>query len=156
GSREVHYRRSTFGTGAWSTFVFVYVRPSLRVLCPSNVPFLWISGGLLIGQSFTASLSVAPPHSAAFRGLGFSDPVFSAGAPPFSLAGLGAPGCSLLASPDAADLLVTDAQGLGSMSLFVPNLPVFITTNLYLQYLVLDQGANPLGVTASNGRHVTI
>jgi hypothetical protein len=74
---------------------------------------------------------------------------------PVDLAFLGMPGCSLRAAPDTV-LVQSVSAGSTAWQIMIPDVPVLIGQQLRLQALVLDPGANALGVAATNGALVRI
>ncbi|MEM7204519.1 MAG: hypothetical protein AAF628_29955 [Planctomycetota bacterium] len=72
---------------------------------------------------------------------------------PAALDALGMPGCSLLAG---ADLVLPGAATAGRATWTVPVTGAPVGTEFYSQAYVLDAGANPLGVTMSNGAAAVI
>jgi len=84
------------------------------------------------------------PQSVAFMLFGWQR------TPPFPLAGVGAPGCHLNVSPDAAVFLIGQ-NGVAKYWLSIPNHPGLVGMHFYNQALVLDPNAgNPLGGVVSN------
>ena len=82
--------------------------------------------------------------------IGASDTAWLGGALPFSLAGLGAPGCSLLASTDLSATVATDANGAANFNFSFPNQLSLLGSRLHTQYLVVDPTANGLGLAFTN------
>ena len=107
-------------------------------------------------ESFSVQLSEAATTASGFLLLGLSDQVWSGGALPQSLASIGAPGCSLLVSPDDAFARTTNIFGRAAVDLSIPNNPSLVGQQLFHQWVVLDAGANGLGVALSNGGRSTI
>jgi hypothetical protein len=69
---------------------------------------------------------------------------------PYSLAGQGMPGCSLLAEM-AFTQLVVGSGTTAQWNFAVPGNPLLLGFVLYSQALVFDPAANALGLTVSNG-----
>ncbi|MGE3172536.1 MAG: kelch repeat-containing protein [Planctomycetota bacterium] len=109
-------------------------------------------GRAWLGDAFTVQLAASGAPFGAIT-LGLSDAVWDAVPLPLSLAPA-APGCSVLASPDlAVSFLVV--QGLGGMSLAIPNSTIYLGLPLFFQGYAWAPGANPLGVvTTAGGRAV--
>lgn len=74
---------------------------------------------------------------------------------PFSLASLGAPGCSLLASTTITLPIMTNAGGDLALTLSIPSNPALDGFNLFLQFAVTDT-VNALGLVTSDGGQLTI
>jgi hypothetical protein len=78
---------------------------------------------------------------------------------PLPLSFMGAPGCYLNTNLVAGFGGTTDATGVSGryrVELAVPNRPDLAGTTLYAQTLVVKQGHNPLGLTASEGLELTL
>ncbi|MCA8968139.1 MAG: S8/S53 family peptidase [Planctomycetes bacterium] len=102
------------------------------------------SGVPEIGTGFDVVLWDAPEFALAILWVGTSQYDLSLGAI--------APGCSLYANIDAIlGAVVTDAGGVGSVMISVPNFGGLLGAKFYNQYMVLDPSANALGLTLSNG-----
>ncbi|MEQ1632803.1 MAG: hypothetical protein ABL997_10550, partial [Planctomycetota bacterium] len=99
-----------------------------------------------VGQTFSLQIGNLPFNGLPFLFLGFSNTDFGGTPLPFSLAGLGAPGCNVLMSGDQSYLL-PNLLGTSVWSITVPNLP---GVQFYNQVFVFDPPANAFGVTASN------
>ena len=65
------------------------------------------------------------------------------------------PGCKLFVSADVFLSLKNNA-GTARCDLAIPTIAKFVGRSFYLQGLVLDQKANPLGVALSNAGKATI
>jgi hypothetical protein len=87
-----------------------------------------------------------------FLFLGLSNTTYGPTPLPFSLAGFGAPGCSVLASGEALYPL-TNVLGSAVWQFQVPNFP---GTTFYNQAFPFDPAANALGLTTSNCGQGTI
>ena len=75
---------------------------------------------------------------------------------PFDLAGLGAPGCQVLASADGG-LFVGATGNTADLAIAVPNDRSLLGTTIYHQALVLDPNAgNALGAVVSNAAELVI
>ena len=108
-----------------------------------------------IGQDFHFELLHARANAAGALIAGTSN-TSSGGLPlPFSLAGIGAPGCSLLASTTIVLPIITNAGGDLAATLSIPNNPLLDGFQLYLQFAVTDT-ANALGLVSSDGGQLTI
>lgn len=69
---------------------------------------------------------------------------------PLDLTPLGAPDCIVLPAIDAAFLAPTDSFGRATVLLQIPGQASSIGLRLYSQFVVLDPGANGLGLALSN------
>lgn len=69
---------------------------------------------------------------------------------PIDLSVIGMPRCALLASPDVS-IGFSSGAGQVTRTFPVPNVPQLASYSVFLQTVHLDPGANPLGVTVSNG-----
>jgi len=114
-------------------------------------PVLGWSGVPNLGSTFTLLLDRAPANSFAILAVGDSNTNYLGNPLPFSLAGLGAPGCSVQAAPVSTTFVPTDGVGQASVTLNMPNLALLFGLQFYDQWLVLDAGANALGLLATNG-----
>jgi hypothetical protein len=109
-------------------------------------PRVSTTGTLQRGSSDFTYLLAAQPNSSSVLWLGTSRR-FAFGMPilPRDLDDFGAPGCSLLAAPDAEFFLFTGGGGQGSLLVRIPNDPALARETLFAQGAVLAPGANPLG-----------
>lgn len=109
-----------------------------------------------LGTTFLAQLANMPTAGgAAVVTLGFSDTTFGAITLPLSLANFGAPGCSILISPEF-NSFVLNSGGTAVWALTIPNNPALSGARFLNQGVVLDSGANGLGLTVSNARRGSI
>jgi hypothetical protein len=103
------------------------------------------------------ALRLGPLAAAAPRALwvGRSNQSWGAARLPLSLAGLGMPGCWLLASPDTA--LPGAASGAEiEFHLTIPAVTALLGQSVFGQAVAADPAANPLGFVLSNGVRVTV
>jgi hypothetical protein len=121
-----------------------------RELTNSAVPVLSSKEKPQLGNQFPVRLTQARPSSAALLFLGASRTAWGPLPLPFDLTGLGAPGCSLLASGELLQGVAINASGTGSFSYDIPNNLYLLRVRFYNQFLVVDP-ANKLGIVASNG-----
>jgi hypothetical protein len=105
-----------------------------------------------VGRTLELHVGDLPFTSPVFVFLGISNTTYGPTPLPFSLAGLGAPGCSVVSSCEAV-LPLTNVLGSAVWQLAVPNMP---GVTFYTQAVVLDGAANALGITTSNGGQNTI
>ena len=75
---------------------------------------------------------------------------------PFDLTPFGAKGCKLLAGLDLVFVGTSSKTGSGSFSFPIPRDKTLIQLNTYFQSLVIDPGANGLGLAFSNGLNVRL
>ncbi|MEM7203186.1 MAG: integrin alpha [Planctomycetota bacterium] len=102
-----------------------------------------------LGQTLTATLRTAVPAAGAALVAGATRTAFPMG-PAF------APGCTLLVVPLATTTTTTDANGDAQLAVPLPASPSLIGGAIYLQWLVVDAPANPLGLAFSDGLDLTI
>ena len=79
----------------------------------------------------------------------------------FNLGSIGMPGCALNVNPAAGIFLtsinrLTNASGAASVNLPLPDFPVAVMGNFYLQWLYLSPGGNPANLQATHGLVVSI
>jgi hypothetical protein len=152
------YSRSS-STAAWTLSALVF-SPSFQVFCTGGssgtVPAIAGSGTPELGNTINIELSGAAPGSLATKFTGFSNTTWAAGPLPFSFAGLGAPGCDLLVSTDAFFGVGTNANGLASIPLAIPNVFPLIGQKLFHQWLIVDPTANTLGISVSNALETSL
>jgi hypothetical protein len=103
-----------------------------------------------IGSALTLRLSNLPPQMPAALNLGFSNSAWGALSLPFPLTGIGMPGCWLLVSPDVL-CSIPGTSGTTTFRIQIPFDPSLVWVSFHNQAIVLDPGANPLGLTTSNG-----
>ena len=110
-----------------------------------------VSGGEPnIGTSVTYRLSNARASTPVVLIHGLSRTV-SRGIPlPLNLAVINMPGCTLYVSDHATFGGSTNASGIATRTLPIPNNRSLIGVHVYDQWAIIDPGANPLGLTASN------
>jgi hypothetical protein len=105
----------------------------------------------LLGSTFAIDLQNLPARARAFSFLGLSTTSTGGGLGlPFDLAPLGAPGCLLEVDPVEVQGLLADAQGIATAYLPIPGDRSLLGLSLHSQALVVDAGANVLGLTLSN------
>nr|HMQ23604.1 hypothetical protein [Planctomycetota bacterium] len=102
------------------------------------------SGVPTINSSFNLNLSNAGASKIGILWLGGTQLNASLGAI--------APGCTLYSSLDILlGAVVSNASGAGTIAFGLPNNLSLVGLTFYNQYIVLDSGANTLGITFSNG-----
>lgn len=93
------------------------------------------------------------PATASFSALLLN---FAAVIPGLDLTGLGMPGCFQHIALAGATTLGLGFSTSWSQNLFVPNVPAYVGMNLFGQTAAFVPGANPLGVTSSNGLRLVV
>jgi hypothetical protein len=123
-------------------------------------PILGAAANATRGKTFKVELHNARPASVALGALGVSDKAYGPLPLPFSLAGLGAPGCELNASMEIVQALATTGTGAGNgtatWSWPIPNQTQFKGVTIYFTTLVVDLDTNKLGIVNSNGLKAVI
>ncbi len=108
-----------------------------------------------IGTSdFTLTLGGAQPGATAILIVGNSTTQWGLTPLPLDLTSVGAPGCSLLVSPDLSFFTATDGFGNASLVSMIPFVPALAGFTLHAQWLAADPSI-PLGWAFSNGLSVT-
>ena len=107
-----------------------------------------------LGQPLTVTMNNLPLSSAIMM-TGFSRTSSVFGPLPFSLAGLGAAGCSGLVSPDAT-LFLVGAGNSAAWTFNVPNNSAMIAVQMFQQALVFAPGFNALGGVTSDAAGLVI
>ena len=111
----------------------------------------------VVGKTFQVNLTKMPTGGGGVLVLnGFGKDKLLGSVPlPFDLTFAGAPGCSLL-----TDIVFTlsagNTGGTGLFKLAIPNDPNLLGGHVTSQAAVIDAGANPLGVTFTNGGEMHI
>jgi hypothetical protein len=116
----------------------------------AGVPQLESTSLPWVGGTLTLRLSNLPRQMPVALNLGFSNSAWGALSLPFPLAGIGMPGCWLLVSPDIL-CSIPGTSGTTTFGIAIPNDPSLVGLSFHNQAVVLDPGANPLGLTTSNG-----
>jgi len=120
--------------------------------CPGAngwLPRIGRSGNPVLGSSYQTTLRAGPPSASAFWLLDVTQVSFA-------LDPIGMPGCTDLVSPLVVLPVAVDAAGSASYSLpIVVNLSV-IGAQLNTQWVIVDPGANSLGLITSAGLAVQI
>lgn len=147
-------------SGSWSVSGIIAF-PSYQVLCQGGggtgaIPLLSNTGVPEVNSSFSVTLSQARANTMAVLFTGLSDTMWAGGTLPFSFAGIGAPGCNMLAEPIVDLPAMVDAGGNASISIPVPNNTALIGSIAYQQWFVVDPPANALGTVLSNAAKVTV
>lgn len=107
-------------------------------------------------NNFAVHLTGASNNQSAFLSFGGSRTTWSSLPLPFDLAAIGAPGCSVLASFDAALLTATGGSGAATITLPVPAEPALVGETVYLQWASIDAlRTNRLALAFSDAMEVT-
>ncbi|MBK9387817.1 MAG: S8 family serine peptidase [Planctomycetes bacterium] len=156
GGTDVAYYR--FEAGAWGTRTTGRFAFSWRLRCPGSrlAPVLGSSGLPEVNRSFNVTLANALPSTPVVLFIGFDDTSWNGLPLPFSLAGLNAPGCSIYVPSDVLATASSNAGGGASLPIAIPDDPLLIGAEAFVQYLVVDPGANGLGLATTNGGAVVI
>lgn len=153
------YQRASILNGPWTASLLT-VRPAFRLFVKTSNGggqlSLAVGGAPTIGTSAMLNLTEGPSSGITLFGLGLSDSTSVYGPLPLSLDATGALGCSLLMSAEVLEVALTDALGNSSYTLSIPNAPSLVSTRLYAQGIAWAPGANPLGLTYSNGANLFI
>lgn len=122
------------------------VRPELRGARPD------LSAWPLpqLGTPFDLVLRDAPAQRAAVLVQGYRDDRYLGIGLPFDLGMFGAPGCALRTEVVEHFAMVVGPGGQARLRMVLPQDPALTGTLFYQQALVLDPGANALGLTVSN------
>lgn len=102
-----------------------------------------------LNTAFTVALSTLPANANVSGVLGFSDAAWNGLPLPFDLSVIGMVGCQLLVGMDLIVPLSNQA-GIARWTLSIPGDASFVGVQFFQQGLVLEPGANPLGVLSSN------
>ncbi len=114
-----------------------------------KVPLLSAPAPPTRGKSFQVRASSVAPGAAGLLVLGRDTKKFGSIALPFSLAGIGAPGCFLYTDILAGWAAKAGAAGTASLSLPVPPGAGYQGLTFFVQWLFLDPKANPAGLALS-------
>lgn len=157
GTKSVSYHRYA-SSGAFSRGPFNVNPWSFRVLCVGTTretPALSNTGLPKLGTSYSLNVVKARGSSVAVLISGFSNTSWLSAKLPLSL-GVLAPSCSLLVSFDLVAGAPTSGSGTATLSIPVPNNDKLVGAKLHHQWMVVDSGANMLGLSFSNGGTATI
>lgn len=107
------------------------------------------SGRPMPGQVFRVFLHNLPPDHSTLMGLGWSNTTWLGLGLPLDLGPIGAPGCSLLMSPDLL-FPIFNWAGYATWDLAIPNQPALAGFAFYNQGVAVDH-SNALGLVFTNG-----
>lgn len=94
-------------------------------------------------QYYSSSVFTQVPGTIAIQAIGLAPLAVP-------LAGVGMPGCTLLADPVITSAAIADAAGLATVIYTLPDSPLF-QGDLYGQWFWFESGANPLGLVSGGG-----
>ena len=103
-----------------------------------------------VGQTFFADIRNVPAGNATAALLGASNTLWQGIPLPVDLGVIGMPGC-LLWTSDELVIPLPNPTGTPTLTLHMPPIGALVGLAFHNQVLVVDPGANPLGVVASNG-----
>lgn len=105
----------------------------------------------LLGQISSATVTNAPTLAVGVA-MGWNNQFFGPFPLPVSLAGIGMPGCDLLQSSEILGLGANPVSASTlSFSFYIPNLPVLLSSHVYIQAYAYAPGQNPAQVIVSTG-----
>ena len=102
-------------------------------------------------STMTLHTTSGPANSLALVFVGTSRVVWNGILLPLSLAGAGAPGCTMLAAPHLIITQTINFAGVGNTDVALPNDPALVGSHVYTQIAPIDLAANTLGLSFSNG-----
>lgn len=149
------YGSDTAVTGSLDGFGYGYVM-AFPELTHTALPQLTAADLPQFGSQMPLDLDQARGSTVALLVTGLSRTSHNGTPLPFSLAGYGAPGCSVLAAPASYQLVNVNAAGHGRGNFNVPMNFSLLGVQFFNQYLVVDPAANGLGFAVSNGGIGTI
>lgn len=116
-----------------------------------NSPVMFPIGRPILGTPFQVNLGNAPANTGAALIFGVSTTSWNGIPLPLDLTAFGAKGCRLYVSFDATFPTATDSRGQATLALPIPSDNGFLNAPFNLQFLLLDPGANSMGLTLTNG-----
>ena len=134
--------------------VFLQSAPLAFMQKDSFMPAIGFDGLPQLGATYDPKVTDAAPQTFALLASGLDRTVYQGIPLPAPLPN--APGCDLLVSADALDLVITDAAGAASYGLSVPVAPSLVGQELHHQWLVWDPSVNGLGIVTSNAGTATV
>ena len=123
---------------------------------PMGTPQLGTLGPNLPSIGNTITLRAVPVSASALFLFGWSNTASGSIALPYSLAPHGAPGCSVLVSPDAVFGVGAGPGSAATVVVAVPFATSLVGMQFFNQAVSFDAGANALGLVVSNGTMATI
>ena len=155
-------RHAIFTNGAWGALPFgITDVPAWKIVCAGGgnntaVPVLGSAVLPEIGFPFTVDLSFAKANANATIYIGVSNTKMGTFNLPLDLAPFGAAGCTVLMSADVGLGVKTNTTGRASFKISVPNDKTLVGIQVYFQAMVVDAGANSLGLAFSNAATVKV
>ncbi|MHC4898906.1 MAG: gluzincin family metallopeptidase [Planctomycetota bacterium] len=149
-------RHPLFTAGVWGPLPFgITDVPAWKIVCAGGgnntaVPVLGSAVLPEIGWPFGVDLSFAKANANATIWIGASKTKMGTFNLPLDLAAFGAGGCTVLTSSDIGLGVKTDTAGRASFKANVPNDKALVGIQVHFQAMVVDAGANPLGLAFSN------
>ena len=135
----------------------VLTNPSFRLLCDgTSMPTFGALDGPFIDEPYEMQLAGAPESTVALLLIGLSGTTFAGGSLPLALDVIGATGCSLYVGPLQTVGTVTSATGAAAVGFPVPNAQSLVGLDVFTQMVLVDPGANALGLMTTNGLRLTI
>ena len=147
------------GPGGW-TLSSASLRSAVQVVCQgfggNATPEFDLAGSPNIGQALAVNLSNAAANVPATLLIGTSN-TMTGGLPlPVDLGVIGASGCSLLVGTQASLGYTTDNAGAVSATLQIPSDPTLAGYNAFLQFFIVDFGANNLGLVSTEANQLIV
>lgn len=156
GRGDGSFSGSIFADRTWNGTVHYTLAGSISkfgvgCLGSNGIPSHSASGSPVLGGTINYSLTSGPSNGAAFLVLGNSKTNWSGLPLPFDLAPIGAPGCIMYCNHSRViGPIGTSATGSASFPVGIAAQCGLIGVHLYTQFLMIDPGANALGLTSSN------
>ncbi len=116
-----------------------------------KVPLLAAPSPPSPGKSFQVKVTAAPPGAAGLLLLGNDTKKFGSFSLPYSLAGIGAPGCTLYTNILSGLALQAGSTGAASLSIPIPSGTTYKGISFHVQALFLDSKANQAGLVFTQG-----
>lgn len=131
--------------------------PAIGLRTTNDAPPILIATGkpVLGGSGFMLHIRQGKPASAGVFFLGFSNTLWNGVALPLPLGLIGAGHCTLWISLDLNVTRPTDAAGAATFAIPIPFQPGTLGLPFHAQAAVYDPGANPLGLSFSQGLTAT-
>ncbi|MEZ5967310.1 MAG: kelch repeat-containing protein [Planctomycetota bacterium] len=102
-----------------------------------------------LGTTWDLTVTSLAQNAPTLAAIGASDAQWNGLALPFDMTAFGMPGCGLAVSVDVMPALSVQGS-TATLSVPVPTVPQLAGSDLFVQAVVLDASANPLGVVLSN------
>jgi hypothetical protein len=122
----------------------------------NGTPSLGATGTPELGQRIVYRISSAPVGAIVVLHFGSSTTSWNGIPLPFDLGVLNAPGCFLRTNAIASASLTAGILGSTSLGVDIPIDPLIIGASVVSQALILDRGANRLGLTTSQGLRTNV